>query len=324
MIPEPSFADRIHARYPEGLTGVFGIGGTRTTYILKKNRQQANPGHIQDFPDYANYLLTHYLDFISLFLSLGGQNMLISLLSPEHFTRQGSKYAEFAAAATLDLINERTVRFYQDNDIDPYFVGIDTLLHLPSDHFGHRLGERLTAFQRGWPYQAGRRRVLWEIVSIPLFSFWKAPAVMDAEQTRQLETDLTSISDLDALYERLYRYYAQAVYGTDFPMPHFYLGSNRKGKLQARSLLPFSLLCGGSFRLFYTPYPSLFITRPVFQAILEDLAFGRPIVQIKQSDYSGEYTPELAEAEYQRFTTLSSDPLSTVGLLRAPDDHDES
>ncbi len=314
---ETAFADRIRARYPEGLTGVFAIGGTRTTYILKQNRHKPNPGHIQDFDAYADSMLTGYLDFISLFHSLGGHNMVITALSHYRFSQQGSQYAEFIAASTLDLIHDRAVRFYQENDIDPYFIGIDTLLHLPPEHSGHRLGVSLAAFQRDWPYQTGRKRVIWEIAAIPLFSLWKAHQIMGDEQARQLETDIAQISDLEAVNQRLYRYYAQAVYGTDLPMPHFYLGANRKGNLHVRSMLPFALISSKDFRLFYTPYPSLFITRSTFQALLEDLAFGKPIVQLKQSDYSGEYTPELAEAEYEYFSALSADPRSTVGLLRA-------
>jgi hypothetical protein len=46
---DPSFADRIRVRYPEGLTGVFAIGGTRTTYVLEQNRQTSDPGRIDNF-----------------------------------------------------------------------------------------------------------------------------------------------------------------------------------------------------------------------------------------------------------------------------------
>ncbi len=34
-----SFADRIRERFPEGLTGIFAIGGTRTTFILEHNQR---------------------------------------------------------------------------------------------------------------------------------------------------------------------------------------------------------------------------------------------------------------------------------------------
>ncbi|MBI5666386.1 MAG: hypothetical protein HZC41_00140 [Chloroflexi bacterium] len=318
-----SFAERIRARYPEGLTGVFAIGGTRTTYLLERNRHQPNPGQIRDFYDYADYMLTRYLEFISLFMELGGQNMVITALSHHRFYHQGNQYAEFIARSTLDLMNDRSVAYYQANGIDPYFVGIDTLLHLPPEHSAHQLGAKLRDFQQAWPYREGRRKVIWEIAAIPLFSFWKAPEVMEAEQQRQLEAALAGNTDLEDVYQTLYRYYARAVYGTDLPMPHFYLGSNRKGSLHLRSLFPIALLCGGPFRLFYTPYPSLFTPKETLRAMLEDMAFGKPVVQLKGSDYSGEYTTELANAEYEYYMSLSADPRSTVGLIRGAATDDE-
>ncbi len=316
MIDDSQFRTQIRDRFPEGLTGVFAIGGTRTTYILDKNRHDRNPGRIRNFEDYADYILNGYLDFISLFLGLGGQNMIITALSHHRFYEQGVKYAAFVAEATRYLIRDRAVAFYQAQGIDPYFVGIDTLLHLPLEHPGHSLAADLAAFQRAWPYADGRAKVIWEIAAIPLFSFWKAHEVMGEAARRQLEAELARTTDLNRVYERLYRYYARAVYGTDLPMPHFYLGANRKGSLTLRSLFPIALLCGGSFRLFYTPYPTLFIRRETLQAILYDLAFGKPPVQLQESDYSDQYTSAMAEAEYQRFIALRDDPQSTVGFLR--------
>lgn len=323
MNADTLFAARIRNRYPEGLTGIFAIGGTRTTYLLEKNRDQANPGQIQDFYAYADYLLTRYLGLITMFLELGGQNMVIPVLSHHRFFQQGNQYAEFIAHSTLDLINERSLDYYQTKQVDPYFAGIDTLLHLPPQHSGHRLGAKLRDFQQAWPYQDGRRKVIWEIASIPLFSLWKAHEVMGAEQQRQMEAEIENNADLDSVYHILYRYYARAVYGTDLPIPHFYLGTNRKGSLHLRSHLPIALLCGGPFRLFYTPYPSLFTPKETLRAMLEDLAFGKPVVQLKESDYSGQYTTELANAEYQHYMSLSADVRSTVGLMRGAVDEDE-
>jgi hypothetical protein len=83
-----------------------------------------------------------------------------------------------------------------------------------------------------------------------------------------------------------------------------------------RSVLPLSLLCGGPFRLFYTPYPTLFINRETLQAIITDVAFGTPKLRSANMDYSEKYTSELAEKEYERFLELRADPQSTVGLTR--------
>src|SRR5690606_25401096 len=85
-----------------------------------------------------------------------------------------------------------------------------------------------------------------------------------------------------------------------------------------RALLPIALLAGGPFRLYYTPYPSLNMTREAFQAMLEDLAFGKPLRSTKL-DYSGQLTPELLQSEYQRGQELSADPRSTLGLVRPVD-----
>ena len=113
----------------------------------------------------------------------------------------------------------------------------------------------------------------------------------------------------------LYRYYSQALYGTAIPAPHFSLGSNRNGDLQLRSIMPIALLCGGHFRLYYTPYPSLFMTRENLAAILENLAFGKPF-RSTEIDYSGQISPELLQSEYQRVLELRTDPTSTLGMSR--------
>jgi hypothetical protein len=113
----------------------------------------------------------------------------------------------------------------------------------------------------------------------------------------------------------LYRYYARAVYGTDVPSPHFYLGANRNGDLKLRSFLPIALLCGGKFRMYFTPYPSLSMKRENFEAILEDVASSKR-VHSTTMDYSGQLPSELLEAEYQRIMELRADPASTLGLVR--------
>jgi hypothetical protein len=49
--------------------------------------------------------------------------------------------------------------------------------------------------------------------------------------------------------------------------------------------------------------------------ILEDLAFKDRFYSAK-TDYSGQYTSELAQAEYARVMELSSDSQTTLGLSR--------
>jgi hypothetical protein len=250
-----------------------------------------------------------------MFFELGGQNVIWPLFSDEGFYERGSEYAQEAARMCLRLIEPRQMKFYKNNDIDPYFAGIDTLLQLPDGRYERDLGEQLADFQQSWHYQEGRRKLIWEVVSMPLYSIWKAHQVMGEKAQAQLEVEYSSITDMQSMNNLFYRYYARAVYGTDLPRPHFYLAGNRNGDLKLRGILPIALLGGNSMRMFFTPYPTLFTTHESLQAILEDLAFGKPLSS-KKIDYSGQFTPELAEKEYQRVVKLAADPRSTVGLIR--------
>jgi hypothetical protein len=310
-----SFADRIRERYPEGLTGVFAPGGTRTAFILEQQRNQENPGVIPDFAEYADNAFDRLFEQIEMFFELGGQNLIIVLFSFQSFYERGEEYAEQAARLCLRVIDNTKAAFYQQHNIDPYFVGIDTLHHLPKEQFAHQLGLEFETFQHNWNYQEGRRKVIWEVAPIPLFTFWRAHQVMGEQAQLALEASLEQSTDMQDMHDKLYRYYARAVYGTDIPMPQFYLGSNRNGDMKIRSMLPIAMLCGGPFRMFFTPYSSHFITRELLQAILEDLAFGKPLRSTKM-DYSGQITSELLEAEYQRILQLSADPHNVLGLVR--------
>lgn len=320
---ELAFAEQIRERYPEGLTGIFAVGGTRTTYALEMNRQSKDPGAIKDYSRYADFLLQEYFSLIRLFFSLGGQNMIVPVLSYQSFSDRGAQYAELVSSLCLLLTTEEAQAFYQENGVDPYFVGIDTLLHTAEDQQTHQLGAALAAFHQQWAYQPGRRKIIWEIAPIPLFSIWQAHDVLGAAAMRELEAGLAQAADLQEVHDLLYRYYARALYGTDIPAAHFYLGTNRNGDLKLRAMLPIALTCGSPMRLFYLPYPSLYVSRETLKAILEDLAFGKPL-RSNRTDYSGQYTSEIAEAEYQRVQALRSDPDSTIGLIREISQNDLS
>jgi hypothetical protein len=315
MSEQVPFADRIRERYPEGLTGIFAPGGTRTTFILETQRNQENPGSIPDFAEYADYAFDRLFGLIEIFFNLGGQNLIVPLFSYQGFYERGQEYAEQAARMCLSVIDDTKVAFYKRNDIDPYFAGIDTLQHLPKDQFAHQLGNEFENFQHKWTYRDGRRKIIWEVAPIPLFSFWRAHQAMGEREYLAFEASLEQSTDLQDMHDKLYRYYARAVYGTDVPMPHFYLGSNRNGDLKLRSMLPIAMVCGGPFRIFFTPYPSLFITREILQAILEDLSFGKPLRSTKL-DYSGQVTADLLEAEYQRVLEVSKNSNKILGMVR--------
>lgn len=312
-----SFAAKIRERYPEGLTGIIAVGGTRTTHILRQHSSRHDPGHIEDFAVYARDVMELYVQLITSYFDLGGQNLILPVLSFQSFYERGEQYNQLISRQTVMLTESQFQEFYQDNDIDPYFAGIDTLLHLPEDQLPHQLGAVLDEFQRNWTYRAGRRKLVWEIAPIPLFSFWRAQQVLGEAAQAELQRRLDAATDMETMYRELYAYYAKAAYGTELPVPHFYLGSNRNGDLKLRSMVPIALLCGSPTRLFYTPYPSLFTRQETLQHILEDLAFGNPL-RSRKTDYSGQYTSELLQAEYQRVLELSADPLTTLGLLRTP------
>lgn len=318
MSDTSEFASRMRARFPEGLTGVFAAGGSRTTYLLDQQAEQPQPGVISDFDAYAKYGLDHLFEQMAMFYEMGGQNLISVIFSYRSLYERGDEYGEKAARMCLEVIDESRLDFYRDLEIDPYIAGIDTLLALPEDHYAHQVGAEFARFQSNWQYQAGRRKLIWEVAPIPLFSIWRAGETMGADAGAELEAALAQATDLRTMHDLLYQYYARAVYGTDLPVPHFYLGTNRNGDLKLRALLPIALLAGGPFRLYYTPYPSLNMTREAFQAMLEDLAFGKPLRSTKL-DYSGQLTPELLQSESQRVQELSADPRSTLGLVRPVD-----
>lgn len=316
MADAPTFADRIQARYPEGLTGLFAIGGTRTTYILEHNRGKEDPGRIEDLSAFTSFLLQRYFDFTQTFFGLGGRNTIITALGVELFYRS-EQYVEFISRSTLALISDDAIKQYRVQSADPYFLGVEPLLLLPEGNPAHALGRRLRDFQASWAYDTSRNKIVWEIASIPLYVLWNAHNVMGTDASVALAETVTGHSNLYSISEALYTYYSRAAYGVEMPKPHFYLGTNRNGDLKLRSVLPSIFMSESSCRLYFTPYPSLMMTREAMQAMLEDLAFGEQKLRSRQMDYKDKYTPELAEAEYQRFRRLADDPSSLLGLTRS-------
>lgn len=315
MDKQTPFSTLMRQQYPEGLTGIIAVGGTRTTYILEHNRHNTNPGHIADFEHYADNLLGQYLRLATDFFDLGGQNLIMPVLAYQLFHDRGQQYMQYVSGFSLRLIEGKIVQFYKDYHVDPFFTGVDTLIQLPEDHPGHMLGQRIVDFCDNWDYEDGRYKLVWEIAPVPLFSFWNAQEVLGDEAFQQLKMAMNDTTSMGEMQQLLYRYYARAVYGTDIPYPHFYIGANRNGDLKLRAVAPIALLNGGPFRLFFTPYPSLFMTREVLQAILEDLTFGKTMRSSK-IDYDSQYTAEMAQAEYERVMALRDDPKSVLGLTR--------
>jgi hypothetical protein len=313
-MPDKPFAEQIRERYPEGLTGVFAVGGTRTTYILEQNRDADDPGEIKDFAAHGEYLLRRYWDLIDTFFELGGQNMIVTAFSFRGFYNRGQEYADVVLPEMLRFINDESRAYYKERQIDPYFAGVEPMARLQSKR-AQSVVQEYADFQSNWDYQPGRRKLIWEMASIPLLTFWQTYCQMTDVETAAFEAEMDAQGNLEELYRTLYRRFSFASYGTDVPMPHFYLGTNKSGDLKWRSPLPLALSGGDYLRLFYTPYPSLFTTRDTLQRILEDLAFRERFYSAKK-DYSGKYTRERANAEYERVMELRANPENVLGLSR--------
>jgi hypothetical protein len=305
------FAAKIQAHYPEGLTGIFAIGGTRRTFILDQNRHLSDPGQI-DFNAMGTYLQTKYFEFANMFFGLGGQNMIITALSFRSFYERGPAYAEGVTRELRHLFDQEAIAYYTSNNIDPYFVGIDTLKFVSVPEM-RQLEQELRTFTESWQYNPAHKKLLWEIASIPLYTFWSQHQT--DEQTEAQKLNFTSDSGIDQVWTQLYEAYAMAGYGTKLPLPHFYLGNNPSGDLKWRSPMPISLSGGEHNRMYFVPYPLLFMQQNVLQAILNDLAFAERH-HSRNKDYKGQYTQALAETEYQRILALANDPSAVLGLTR--------
>ncbi len=312
---DASLASHLRERFPHGLTAILAVGGTRTYYILEKRRGIENPGRLDDLSGYGVEVLRKTRDLIAMFLELGVQHIIIPQLSYQTFENsRGAAYAEATARLALELLGDEFSRFYEDANIDPYFTGIDTLLKYPEREFSYRVASACLRFQENWSYQPGRHKLIWEVAPIPLYSIWRAHEIMGEEASAQLEADIENAPSLQVVHDTLYRYYSRALYGTELPLPDFYLGSNRNGDIKLRSMLPIAMLCGSPTRFYFTPYSTMFMTREAAQEIMEDLAYGKGL-RSAEIDYKDRLTPEFVEQEYQRIMNLSQDPRTTIGLV---------
>src|SRR5690606_31397101 len=86
-----TFAERIRERYPEGLTGIFATGGTRTTYALERSRTTHDPGHIEDFAEYTDRAFDRLLNLVGIFYEFGGQNTIVPIF-PGGLVSRGPEY----------------------------------------------------------------------------------------------------------------------------------------------------------------------------------------------------------------------------------------
>lgn len=311
--PSGEFAAVVREHFPEGLTGIISIGGTRTSYILEHDSGDP-PGKIADPAEYARFTRAGYVNLARMFFELGGQNLIMPVLSYQSFYERGQEYADRFARLVMWLIDDGFQRFYREEGIDPYFAGLEPLQRLAPETTGRQIASAFTAFRQTWAYQPGRRKLIWEIAPIPPLTFWQAVQSMSDADRHAFDQELSGERDMEALFQKLFRFYACAAFGTEIPEPHFYLGTNRKGDLKLRAQLSLALLPGRNVRLYYTPYPSLFTPRETLQTVLDDVIQGRGR-RSRQKDYEGQMTHEMLIAERARVAALRANPHSTLGLL---------
>src|SRR5258708_11773899 len=248
-----------------------------------------------------------------MFFELGGQNMIIAASSFRAFAGQrGPEYLNWIAKAVSNLHNDNFQRFYRENGIDPYFIGIDVFLAQKTESAAQKMAQGMRDFQKSWPYARGRFKLIWESGRVCMDSVINSILADDQSQLKAL---LAQTEDLEKLFRLIYERYAPEIYGAAMPLADFYLGTNKSGDLKIRSPMPFTLTGGEYMRSYYTPYPTLFIRPETMRHILNDLAFGERFQSLK-ADYSGRYTSELAQSEYDRIMALCSNPETTIGLSR--------
>jgi hypothetical protein len=312
------FAAQIRERFPEGLTACIIIGGTRTAYILSQQRHLDDPGRIRDFTHYSQTMTQEYIRLATDFYNLGGQNLLINLFGYQAFSARGEAYTAQAIQQTYVLMQEPFLSFYRQQQVDPYFVGVDAMLALPAETAIHQFGLALQQFQSQWPYQPGHRKWLWEIAVVQQYSFWQVRDRLSPHEVQTLDAAIAHPPDFNTLNDPLYEAFCRACYGTVIPTPHFYIGNNRKGTLKLRTIFPAAFANARAMKMYFTPYPTTFLRERELRAIIQDVAFGSSQRTTQQFDYSAQYTASQAQAEYERFVHLRDDLGSIVGFSTPP------
>lgn len=299
-----SNTEYIKKKYPEGLCGIFVFGGTRTSYATQIRRHATEPGAIESFQDYTEYGLTRSLEIIHNFFELGGKYAILEILDIHRIAGERGAYTNPAIDANYALIDEKRQQFYLENQIDPYFVGIDALLQLSESHLAYKLAKRLQEFQMSWSRDEAHCKLIYSIAPLPLYTFSK------------IQFELLSDEDnLLNLANKLYRQFSVASYGLYVPPPAFYIGQARNGSMQSASRLPLALDVTGKLRLYYTQYPSFYLSKTGLKTILDDLLYeSENGLNSKTYDYNGQITPEMAHEMHEYFSRLADDGESILGL----------
>lgn len=257
---------RIREQYPEGLTAILAIGGTRTAYILLHGND-ARPGEIPDLEAYMQWAMRKTCNHIVDFYTLGGVNAVVPIFSYLTLGNRTDSYISQAIKMFSLLIDDTTQAFYAANNIDPYFGGIHELLASKEPELV-QAGEMLRDFTHTWEYKESHRKLVWGVLSVPLWTFRNADIINGDSAAQRLEMELEQTSNWHERQDLLYNYYCLALYGTTLPLPQFQIGDARNSDLKIRTHF-FSLDILDKLRLYYIPYPALFADSDEWQSDLE-------------------------------------------------------
>ena len=180
--------------------------------------------------------------------------------------------------------------------------GIDTLRAAPTRiHPRTKTAQAMAEFPTAWPYAEGRRKLIWEIASIPLYSFWQAYAsACQQRNAKLLKARMHAAAGLNEVFHRFISFLSERL-RDEIPVPHFYLGTNMSGDLKFRTPM-----AAGANRRRLSADVLCALSAAVHDRRRDEDDAGRSglrqALSLAQDGLCGRYTPELAEAEYQRIT----------------------
>ncbi|MEO1253648.1 MAG: hypothetical protein AAFY41_02005 [Bacteroidota bacterium] len=276
------------------VSGIIVVGGTRTAYIIDR---QLSDGKIIDFQDYANYCAEHYQRIITDFISLGGTHVQIPVYGWQAFQR-GDDYINAIAQSVLMLTNSDFDQFYRENNIQPYFSGLELLYQLPHEHPFHETLVHLETYKNNFK-GSGDRAVIWGIMPIPIL------AITQAQQP-----DFSALN-ADEIPSFLYEYYSKIVYGVECPLPDFYIGSARTGQIKLRTALHPSIAPGATTKYYWLQYPTIWLNRTTLEIIMIDCQ--KQYMNQSNFDYESQMTPMLLEELTTRFRNVINDTSKIIG-----------
>ena len=232
--------------------------------------------------------------------------MIVPFFYYQGFKKRGDDYVNSDIGSFLQLVTEQFAPFYRANNVDSYFAGIDTLLHMPEAEITHQFGGGWQIFKNSGstsyddenlsgrlrPYRCSRCYGHSRSWMKQRWHCWKRKS----KQQLHLMTSpicCTSIIHVPFMEQRFR--WRISIWGPFETM-----------------IINYRQFC----RCLYTmDVPSDCTIRriPAFSPPLQ--CFGKSASSLGV-DYRAEYTKESALVEYESYITLRDNPKSTIGLLR--------